>query len=219
MPPALIKRSSLSNSIYEDLRDRIISGRIVPGARLTVIQIANDYDTSQAPVREALTRLGQDGLVVVEPYRGFKVVTLSPGDIEDILKLRIATDNVALSRAIKRITDDEITQLGAFIQAMTEAAERADRVNLTENDVAFHSRICDIADSHFLSVTWSTIVTQARLATATANRSVDTASLVQIAAMHADILDAIARRDTKEAKRLNEDHLKYAFTNVLPTLS
>lgn len=219
MPVALIKRSSLSNSIYEDLRDRIISGRIVPGARLTVVQIANDYDTSQAPVREALTRLGQDGLVVVEPYRGFKVVTLSPGDIEDILKLRIATDNVALSRAIKRITDDEITQLGAFIQAMTEAAERADRVNLTENDVAFHSRICDIADSHFLSVTWSTIVTQARLATATANRSVDTASLVQIAAMHADILDAIARRDTAEAMRLNEDHLKYAFTNVLPTLS
>jgi DNA-binding GntR family transcriptional regulator len=219
MASPLIRRSSLSNAIYEDLRERIVSGRVAPGARLTVVQIAEDYDTSQAPVREALTRLGQDGLVVVEPYRGFKVVTLSSGDIEDVLKLRIATDNIALSRAIKRIDDNEVAQLRAHIDAMLEAAEKRDRMTLTENDVAFHTKICDIANSHFLSVIWSSIITQARLATATANRGADDRSLVQIASMHADILHAIERRDIPGAKRANEDHLKYAFTNVLPTLS
>ena len=210
-----LRKNLLSNSIYEELRDGIIAADIQPGERLQVMRIAQAYGTSQAPVREALTRLEQDGLVMSEPYKGTSVVSLSTEDIEDILTLRITTDDIALARAIPRMHIQHIEALTVLIEKMREAARNDDRETLAENDIAFHSAICEHAGSHFLNVTWSSIVTQARLASATANRYSDPRNLNQIAEMHADILEAIKRRDVASAKKANRKHLEFAFTNIL----
>ena len=210
-----LRKNLLSNSVYEELRDGIISAEIPPGARLQIMDIASEYGTSQAPVREALTRLEQDGLVISEPYRGAKVVSLSTSDIEDILTLRITTDDIALARAIPRVKKEHVDKLAVLVNAMKEAARERDEAKLAEKDIAFHSAICDCAESHFLSVTWSSIVVQARLASATANRHSDPRNLDQIAAMHEEILDAIEKRDVAAAMSANRKHLKFAFTNIL----
>lgn len=211
----LLPKNLLSDSLYENLRDRIIAADIKAGEKLRILEIAKEYGTSQAPVREALARLEQDGLVVSEPYRGTKVVKLSLADIEDILTLRIAMDNIALTRAIPRLTEEQLEVLRNLVSAMQKAAAEGDRVKLAENDIAFHLFICNQAASHILSVTWSSTVTQARWATATANLVSDPRNLEDIAAFHVAIFDAIVRRDIPLALETNRAHLDFAFTHIL----
>lgn len=214
----LLPKNLLSDSLYENLRDRIIAADIKPGEKLRILEIAKEYGTSQAPVREALARLEQDGLVISEPYRGTKVAKLSLADIEDIQTLRIAMDNIALTRAIPRMKEEHLEVLRDLVAAMQKAADEGDRVKLAENDIAFHLFICNQAASHIISVTWSSTVTQARWATASANMEVsDPRNLKDIATFHVAIFEAIAQRNIPAALETNRAHLEFAFTHILET--
>src|ERR1700757_4858696 len=88
--------------VYDVLRAELLSGVLTPGVKLRMVELASRFEVSQSVIREALTRLAEQGLVVATPQRGFRVRELSVEDIAGLTESRVEIESVALRLAIER---------------------------------------------------------------------------------------------------------------------
>jgi DNA-binding GntR family transcriptional regulator len=88
--------------VYDVLRSELLNGVLCPGTKLRMVELAGRFSVSQSVVREALTRLAEQGLVVATPQRGFRVRELSVEDIAGLTESRVEIESVALRLAIER---------------------------------------------------------------------------------------------------------------------
>jgi DNA-binding GntR family transcriptional regulator len=88
--------------VYDVLRAELLNGVLCPGEKLRMVELARRFSVSQSVVREALTRLAEQGLVVAKPQRGFRVRELSVEDIVGLTESRVEIESVALRLAIER---------------------------------------------------------------------------------------------------------------------
>ena len=99
-----VPRKSLSDEVLDRLRVAIIRGQLKPGQRLNETMLATTLDVSRGPVREALTQLAREGLVVLQRYKGATVARLSQEEIEEIYELRVALERLAMSKGMRHAT-------------------------------------------------------------------------------------------------------------------
>jgi DNA-binding GntR family transcriptional regulator len=92
---------NLSRVVFSAVRADVLSGRLAPGSRLLPREIAAQHEVSVSVVREALTRLSEQGLVVAEPQLGFSVISLDLDDMRDLYRLRVLLEGTALRDAIE----------------------------------------------------------------------------------------------------------------------
>ena len=92
----------LSADVYEAIRSDVLAGRREPGARIKIAAVADQCGVSLSVVREALTRLAEQGLLINEPNHGFCVIPLSPTDLTDLTHVRIHIEGLAIHQAIER---------------------------------------------------------------------------------------------------------------------
>ena len=130
-----------SQTIYRALRERILSNEIASGTRLVLRQLANTYDTSDIPVREALRMLERDGLVEMVPYRGARVTTLTAREIEETYFIRGHLESIATGLAAERITDTELDALDELMVRMREAVRAQDGPGFSDLNHEFHRTI------------------------------------------------------------------------------
>jgi DNA-binding GntR family transcriptional regulator len=130
-----------SRAIYVALRERILSNDIAPGTRLVMRDVANRYDASDIPVREALRMLERDGLVETAPYRGARVTALSAKEVEETYFIRSHLESIATGLAAKRITDSELAQLDALMTRMRAAVDAQDGPAFSDLNREFHRTI------------------------------------------------------------------------------
>jgi DNA-binding GntR family transcriptional regulator len=148
-------RTVFSSQVLAKLRDAILDGRLPVGRPLRERQIAQDLDLSRAPVREALRTLEKEGLVVTVPHRGTYVASYTARDIEEIYTLRASLEALAFSRATSRASAADLRSLEALIARMDRLARGPGKFQeLIRTDLAFHRRICEIADHERLLQTW-----------------------------------------------------------------
>jgi DNA-binding GntR family transcriptional regulator len=110
MVPAKIEETSKS-LIYKKLRRSIIMGHRESGERLNVETIAQEYNTSVTPVRDALQMLSHEGLVVIKPRSGYFVVSITLKQLRDLLNVRRILELSAVERAALRISEEQIHEL------------------------------------------------------------------------------------------------------------
>jgi len=91
---------TLASSVYDQLRDDLLSGRLRPGEKLRAEYLRERYNVGNSPIREALNRLSADGLVVREDQKGFHVSTVSREDLAELVKTRCWLEETALREAI-----------------------------------------------------------------------------------------------------------------------
>src|SRR6202008_3424972 len=82
--------------VYDVLRAELLNGVLCPGDKLRMVELASRFEVSQSVIREALTRLAEQGLVVATPQRGFRVRELSVEDIAGLTESRVAVESIAL---------------------------------------------------------------------------------------------------------------------------
>lgn len=99
MPEPVTSRT-LSQVVYADVRSDILAGRYPPGARLSPRVVATKHQVSLSVVREALTRLTEQGLVVAQPQQGFAVVGLNLDDVRDLARVRVLVEGAAMRDAV-----------------------------------------------------------------------------------------------------------------------
>lgn len=107
MSPARLEVRTLSDRLVEVLRDIILSGAIPSDEAIRQDALAAELHVSKIPLREALARLEQDGLVVSYPNRGFFVRPMSPEEAEEIYELRLKLEPVAAARACMKASEEE----------------------------------------------------------------------------------------------------------------
>ncbi|MEO8882454.1 MAG: GntR family transcriptional regulator [Devosia sp.] len=134
------------DAIYATLKRRIVLNELRPGVGLTELAVAADLGSSQGPVREALMRLQEDGLVLRSGHRGTVVTPLNPEEAEEILALRRRIEVRAAARAVRSVDAQALGRLAALRSRMGEAAEAGDEYGLIELDTAFHLEIFRLAE-------------------------------------------------------------------------
>ncbi|TPL73401.1 GntR family transcriptional regulator [Mesorhizobium sp. B2-3-15] len=120
------------------LADRIISGAIEPGARLRQDHVAEEFNTSHVPVREAFRRLEAQGLAVSEPRRGVRVAAFDLGEVKEVAEMRAALEVLALRQAAPHLTSAILDQA----EEATKAGDKSRDVRSWEEaNRAFHRLI------------------------------------------------------------------------------
>jgi DNA-binding GntR family transcriptional regulator len=149
------RRSVLSDDIYLLIRKMIFNYEILPGAKVNIDALAKQLEVSQTPVREALSRLESDGLIVKEPLKGFRATDLlTIQELDNLFKFRLLIEPFAAAEAAKKIDETGKKALKAEIQSAKIAIKISgdDQVEaLTEHDARFHSLIASMSGNSVLS--------------------------------------------------------------------
>ena len=141
----------LRDVVFNTLRQAILKGELKPGERLLEIALAERLGVSRTPVREAMRKLEQEGLVVMIPRRGAQVASITEKDLNDVLEVRIALENVAIEKACKLITEEELGRLWVAAKEFEKTKAEGNLVRLAETDVAFHEIIYQASDNKRLN--------------------------------------------------------------------
>ncbi|MFN8514566.1 MAG: GntR family transcriptional regulator [Thermomicrobiales bacterium] len=197
---------SLHEHIYQTLRDDITEGRIRPGERLVELALAERFGASQGPVREALRRLGQEGLLVTQPRRGTRVRELSLAEIDDIFEVRAELESWAARRFVERRTPESRAAVLAAFAALEQAGRDGDATLVVDRDLELHAAICAGAGSPLLLSTWRSIIAQwrgMRTIVASQNRS-DARGTVE---SHRPAVASLLEGTADEAAALMREHI------------
>ena len=131
----------LHASIYEELRRRMITGKIIPGVGLSTRGLAAEMGVSQMPVRDALSRLAAEGAVEIRSKRKIVVPPMSPERFEDLLHCRLLLEPDAAVKALPHITPAGLRQLREIDAGMDQAIIEGDVLGYMEANFAFHFAI------------------------------------------------------------------------------
>jgi DNA-binding GntR family transcriptional regulator len=140
-PPAGMASSGATpaaDSLYQQIRDDIISGRLEANERLVVSELAQRHDTSTNPVREALQMLRGEGFVIISPNRGARVRPIDQDFVRDIYEIGVLIEPALTRWFVGMATPEDIAQLEQ-VQAEIEENNFADPVRHSELDTRFHT--------------------------------------------------------------------------------
>jgi DNA-binding GntR family transcriptional regulator len=195
------------------VRAGITAGELGPDATYSVYQLADLLGVSRSPVREALLRLAEAGLVRIDRNRGFRVLTPRAHDIEEIIDIRLALEPTAARRAAEQASGAEHEAIRETFEAMTASLE--DETRFWVADHALHDRLMRAGGNQRAAA----IIDRLRATTALLGPPTTTAgrTLREIHDEHEPIVTAILRRDGADAEQAMRDHL--ARTGALLTRS
>ncbi|MBW8482827.1 GntR family transcriptional regulator [Actinomadura parmotrematis] len=199
---------------YAALREMILTGGAAAGSRLGEAELAGTLGLSRTPVREALARLGADGLVEVLPHKGARVVRWSAADLEEIFELRGVLEPYAAGRAARRgLPDGALAELEAFCDGMEEAAAAGGFQRVAELNDRFHAAVIAASGNRRLPPLLTSVV-HAPLVLGTFHRY-DAASLARSMAHHREITAALRARDPAWAGAVMRSHIRAAAGHLI----
>lgn len=192
-------------AIYAELRDEIIALRLLPGAPLAEKDLTEWFGVSRTPVREALIRLSEEGLVDVRPQSGTSVARIPLGAIPEAVIVRQALEGAMVELAAARGPGADVAPLARMIERQAAFAAIDDREGFHEADEAFHEGIASQAGHPGV---WR-VVKQAKAQIDRCRRLTlpVPGRMNQVIAEHRVILDAIRRGDIPAARGSMRTHL------------
>lgn len=128
-------------SVYDELRRRVLTGKIVPGVGLSTRGLALELGVSQMPVRDALSRLAAEGAVAIRSKRRIEVPAMTAERFTDLLECRLLLEPAAAALAVPGIGVGLLKQIRAMDQALDRAMGRGDPIGYMEANHAFHFAI------------------------------------------------------------------------------
>jgi len=131
----------LHATVYEDLRRRMLTGKIVPGVSLSTRSLALEMGVSQMPIRDALSRLAAEGAVQIRSKRRIEVAPMTPERFADILACRLLLEPEAAVLALPNLTPSLMKQLREIDSALDRSLESGDVLAYMENNFRFHFTI------------------------------------------------------------------------------
>jgi DNA-binding GntR family transcriptional regulator len=207
---------SVREKTYDNLKSNILSGRFVQGERLTEEHLAEELGVSRTPVREALHKLEQDGLIEPLESRGFCIPMDSQEEIEDLFELRAVLEGYTLKIICERITDDQIVKLEAIIEKASDALRRKRIDEVFQWNTQFHDTlhgmVADKRRFHNLIVNMRKYVLRYRKDTLQYLGAATRASNG-----HRQILLALKLKDPELCERMMRVHIRQSKEDALQT--
>jgi DNA-binding GntR family transcriptional regulator len=200
-------RISVTDEVHASLREAIISGELEPGSLHSVYKLAERLNVSRTPVREAVLRLADVGMVSLERNRGVRIKGTTVRDIEDVFQLRVLLEVPASAFAAQFGGPELAVTLAEIMAAMRTAAADDDESLFMKHDRAFHRTILEtLGNVRLISVIDALRDAAQARGASTVHRSRDLPSIVE---EHAPILEAIRRGDGPAAAAHMEKYLAH----------
>lgn len=209
-----VDRESIPGIIVRKLRNAIAYGELAPGAQLVEAELTRELGVSRGPLRQAMQRLMQEGLLVSVRNRGLFVIELSPADVRDIYAGRTAVERAAITQIMAADHADAGARLEEITQKMADADRRGNKAGVTDADLEFHELLVRLSGSPRLIRMHQTLLTETRMCvTALADTYPVPDDRVP---GHSDIGAAIRSGDALSADRLLIAHMDDAVGRLLP---
>lgn len=205
---------SISSKVVRVVREAIQSGEFAPGQRLVERTLASQLGVSHIPVREALTRLADEGLVQRTPRRGARVAVLTREDLLEISSLRIVLEQFVCHRVQAVWSDTIETQLREIVDSMVAASKRGDVSQVFMLDQLFHESLWEFADHKLLLEIASQLRGRINGFLLAANRSLASQDLMDHAATHYNLIHALASGDASRANEEMSSHIQIASDRI-----
>lgn len=196
---------ALGAQVADELRVRIVSGDLEPGTHLVEGLIATEYDVSRSPVREALRELQSEGLVE-QRRRGTFVLGLTEADVDELLGLRLALECLVVRTAMRVARTEDWKLLEVDLEAMKAAAQANDSRGFALADMAFHTRVYELADHRRAAHMWS-LYEKTFTAILQLSKS-GAGDLWEALTTHEDLLDIMKSGDVQRAENALKRHLE-----------
>jgi len=198
---------SLKDRIYEALKETIADMNIYEGTgepRLDERQLSEDLGVSRTPVREAIARLGQEGLVRIVPRRGVFVARKSKHEILEMIVVWAALESMAARLITEQATDEEIASLRSLFSTIEDNTAQANIDEYSGMNIRFHQAIIKLSKSELICSMTDTLFIHMRSIRA---RTIGENNRAQRSIIdHMNIIKALEDRDADLAERLSREH-------------
>ena len=214
----MIRQSSksLEEEVFLRLEEDILGGVLKKGDALTENSLAARLGASRTPIRGALHRLAEEGLIELVPNKGAVVIGVTAEDLIDIYTIRMRLEGLASAEAAKKISEADKKLLLEAVELSEFYIGKQDAERLKELDSQFHNTIYRASANRLLDKTLSELHRSIRgyrkLSLTVTERL--SASVTE----HRAIYEAIARGDSEAADRLTSGHVAAALENLLSTI-
>jgi DNA-binding GntR family transcriptional regulator len=200
-----------SERVYRGLRHLILTGAVAPAARLVELQLAQQFDVSRTPVREALKRLTAEGLAVADPVRGLVARDVDPAEVEDIYIIREVLDGLAARLAAARATSTDFTRLHLLMELMIESAQAQRWEAVVQTNIKFHEVLYSAAGNERLATIGRSL--QDAVGRYSPRALADAERVADVIREHAAIVQALEAHDLDAAEASARRHLSAARQN------
>lgn len=203
-------KNCASDRIKDVILQRICDGTYQPGQKLVELQIAKEFATSQAPIREALSQLEAMRIVETEPYKGTRVRAVTSREMQECLEIRGVLEQLAAEKMGDKLKP-KLDELRARAQDTVNAAREQNAQKYGFANIEFHRIIVQASGNETLIHVWETIAPEIRmLSLAHANLI----NLVECANEHLEIIEAFAEGDNRYAGKLLKLHTETVLVGV-----
>jgi DNA-binding GntR family transcriptional regulator len=207
VPRSSASSARLADEVYDTLLSQLMTLRLHPGARVTIDALARELGISQTPIRDALTRLEADGLVVRTHLAGYRVAPqLTRAQFDDLVEIRLLLEPAAARRAAENMEPGQVNELHELAELMAGPSEgdehRAYGV-FGRRDAAFHDLIATGAGNRLIRDALARLHTHVHLFRLLYDAQVTDEAITE----HAEILDAIRARDPDAAAYAMRRHI------------
>ncbi|MCI6202832.1 MAG: GntR family transcriptional regulator [Lachnospiraceae bacterium] len=195
----------LRDVVFNTLREAILKGDLKPGERLMELQLASKLGVSRTPIREAIRMLEQEGLAVTTPRKGAEVAKMTLKDMEDVLEIRDALDELAVRIACQKISDEQLRQLEDMKELFEKSTQTGNVKKIAEADVTFHDVIYEATGNPKLVTLLNNLREQVYRYRVEYIK--DPKNYPTLIAEHEAILESLKNRDVKNAVEAMHVHV------------
>ena len=195
----------LRDVVFNTLREAILKGDLKPGERLMELQLASKLGVSRTPIREAIRMLEQEGLAVTTPRKGAEVAKITLKDMEDVLEIRDALDELAVRIACQKISDEQLKQLEDMKELFEKSTQTGNVKKIAEADVTFHDVIYEATGNPKLVTLLNNLREQVYRYRVEYIK--DPKNYPTLIAEHEAILESLKNRDVKNAVEAMHVHV------------
>lgn len=215
LPPDHGNASPLGERLYAELRQAILDCRLKPGAEIYESELASTYAVSKSPVRDALMRLRVDGLVDVAPRRGYRVKPVSIADVAEMYAMRLIYERASITELLKHADATAFAELDRFSRS-DHAADLA--AWITENR-EFHATLARLSGNMRLYRSTCKLLEESdRIMHLGLTVKPYPEPTPRFGHAHAEIIDAIQRREKRSALALISGHIEGSRDRALKAL-
>jgi DNA-binding GntR family transcriptional regulator len=203
----------LADWVTESLREAILAGHFDPGERVDQDLVAQEYDVSRTPVREAIRILESEGFIEVRPHRGAFIATVSPREIREIYEIRGLLEAEIVRQVTPVITAETLHELARVLDEGIRQYDAGEHARHYDADVAFHRTLTALVENPLFVVLLEGLNNRVQRVRRFAQLRPGY-HLLQSFDEHRQILEAMQVRDAERAAQAMRDHCQHSATRI-----
>ena len=207
--PNPIKKESLSDRVYATIKRQILSGELAGGMLISEEQLASQFGVSRTPIREAVRRLSEYGLVIIKPRSYAMVYEVDDKEVQDIAQVRLALEELTVRSLTPEAVERDIETLSRLAADCQYYMSVGNRAEVFVKDSEFHLELVRCTGNRALYDAYERLDAKVQLLRVAQNLNND--DLPRIIAQHPSLIDALKKGDMDHSTALMREHIIHSY--------